>query len=91
MSEWLIPGVQEELRAEFRNKAGALADATVSLTVMGPDKVAEDVTPVHDSTGIYHYDLTVDQPGRWIYRWEATGALVGAEEGQLFVRRSRVA
>jgi hypothetical protein len=31
---------------------------------------------VKDTTGMYHYDLTVNAIGVWIYKWQGIGAVV---------------
>ena len=45
---------------------------------------------VKDSTGNFHLDVTIAQFGKHHYRWEATGAAVGAEEAGFDTRSSRV-
>jgi hypothetical protein len=43
------------------------------------------------STGEYGFDVgPVSIAGRWHYRFEASGALVAAEESSFYVRASRV-
>jgi hypothetical protein len=42
-----------------------------------------------DATGVYHRDIDLTEHGTWTVRWVATGAVVGAEEKTLFVRRPR--
>ena len=37
-------------------------------------------------TGLYRYDLTIDETGYWYYRWEGTGAMVSSAEAHLLVR-----
>ena len=44
-----------------------------------------------DGTGLYHYDLSIDETGYWYYRWEGTGAVVSAGEAHLLVRRTEFA
>jgi hypothetical protein len=39
-----------------------------------------DTEVVRDSTGNFHIDLTLSQEGSYSMRWEATGAVVGADE-----------
>lgn len=43
---------------------------------------------IREATGLFHYDLTLSASGTWHYHWEATGAVVAAEDGVLFVRPS---
>lgn len=47
-----------------------------------------DPEVVKDSVGNYHFDLIVEDSGRYHYRWEGTGALISAEESIIHVRRS---
>lgn len=44
-----------------------------------------DVNVVKESTGVYHYDQTLDQEGIWFYRGTGTGAVVAAAEKKLTV------
>ena len=47
---------------------------------------AADLTK--EATGIYYQDVTLDDTGIWYYRFEGSGAVVSADEGQLIVERS---
>lgn len=67
-----------------------LADATVALTVMKPDGTSLTPSVTHVGTGSYSSTITPTIPGRWRYRWAATGALVAAEEGMFVVREREV-
>lgn len=78
------------LTATLTNTAGTLSDPTsVTLTVRKPDGSSSTVSNTRSSTGVYTADVTIDQAGEWNYRWEGTGALVVAEEGQFYVRPRR--
>ena len=48
--------------------------------------VGADLTK--EATGIYYQDVTLDDTGIWYYRFEGSGAVVSADEGQLIVERS---
>ena len=48
--------------------------------------LAGDVT--RSGTGIYYYDVTIDESGTWFYRFEATGNVVGAGENHFRIRNS---
>jgi hypothetical protein len=82
------------LSAIFSVSGTATDPDSVTVKVKGPDKVevpkvyGSDAEVVRDSAGNYHYDLTVDQFGRWFYRWEGTGAVEVAKDGHLFVKHS---
>jgi hypothetical protein len=55
-------------------------DGTVTTWVFGTD-----VQVVRDSAGLFHADVPADQPGKWFYRWEGTGAVVAAFEHEFRV------
>jgi len=42
-----------------------------------------DAGLIRDAVGKYHLNLKLTLPGRWFYRWEATGAVEAASEGEL--------
>jgi hypothetical protein len=44
-----------------------------------------DVNVIQDSTGHYHYVLTLDEAGEWHYRWDCSGTYVGAAEAVVSV------
>lgn len=73
---------QVRLTGTFQNLSGADTDTTVTLYVVNPNQVATSYTistgVVHDSTGVYHYDLTLNVSGQWYYAWTGTGALIAA-------------
>jgi hypothetical protein len=82
------------LSAAFANIAGTATDpTTVTLRVTSRSAVnvytyaGAHITKA--STGNFYYDLALTTHGKWSYRWEATGAVATAEEGELYVRRSR--
>lgn len=43
-----------------------------------------------DTDGAYHADITLDKAGDWRWRWESSTPNIGAVEGELTVRPSRV-
>jgi hypothetical protein len=46
---------------------------------------------VKDGTGAYHVQLdTTGQPGRWVYKWVATGAAQAVSDGEFLVRQPLV-
>lgn len=90
MVDQIHPGELVRLTASFTNPAGAAADpTTVVLRVKAGDQAEETVTNTKDSTGAYHGDYSVPWAGpafRVLYRWEGTGAIVAALEGEFEVR-----
>ncbi len=76
--------------AEFR-VAGVLTNpTTITATVVAPDGTTSTPTPVQDSTGVYHVDVTVNQAGAWFVRIVGTGTAAGARETYFVARRSEV-
>ena len=45
---------------------------------------------VKDSTGKYHVDITTTIVGNWWYRFEATGAVVAANEAEFVISLSQI-
>jgi hypothetical protein len=91
-------GDQSRLSAAFATAAGAAVDPTVvTLKIKAPPPTSTVTTHVYgtdanvikDSTGNYHYDVTLSQSGTYRYRWEGTGAAICADEGSLNVNRSK--
>ena len=82
-------GTPRRLDVEFRNIAGALADpTTVKIRVTTPSGVTTeyDLPPVvKDSTGKYHYDATITEAGKWLYRGIGTGAVEASGNHIFFV------
>ena len=77
--------------AEFTNSSEVAADpTTVTLKIRFPSGVirtftyaASEITK--DSTGNYHYDLTITQAGEHYYKYYGTGTVVAAEEEYITV------
>lgn len=66
---------------------------TVTLTVRAPDgtetaSTLESGTVIQAETGKFYVDVTLDQSGQWVWRWETTGDVTGADDGELLVARS---
>ena len=60
--------------AQIKDRNGQLVDATaVTITWTRPDLTTTAPTPTHDSTGIYHADVTLNQVGAWSYASVSTG------------------
>lgn len=79
-------GVPLEYRAYVD---GALAAATVVLTIVNPQ--GDDTTPVlvNDEVGVYQYVVATSDPstdlGPWLYTWAVTGELSDVQSGSFFV------
>jgi len=81
----------------FTNLAGANTDPTaVKVTVKDPSAhetkyvYGTDPEVVKSATGIYYIDVTIDEQGRWWFRWDATGALTAAVEESVKIRANKV-
>lgn len=79
----------------FRDSAQTVTDPTgVTFSVKTPAGAVTTYTYGVDgalgktSTGVYYVDYTPTLPGRHVYRWAATGALVTAESGEFYARRN---
>lgn len=91
MTSLYTPGQSAVLTVTWRDDQGALIDpVTISLALTLPDSsvvaYVYDTDPevVRVSQGVYRVVRTVDQPGTWRWRWEATGVLADAQEGAFF-------
>jgi hypothetical protein len=84
------------LSASFTNSVGSAVDpTTVAVKYKAPG--AATVTKTYalaevtkDSTGHYHYDVSVTVEGHWYYRWESTGTGQAAAEDVFYVNPTRV-
>jgi hypothetical protein len=76
-------------RVTFRDLSGALADPTaVTLRIRTPAGVVTSYTGaqiLRESVGVYSKALAYDMAGYWGIRWEATGAVMAAEEKTVIV------
>lgn len=85
-------GSQIVLQAQFRNRAGVLADPT-SVTCWVKKKSATtgaSVTITRITTGIWEALYTIVEPGEHVWRVEATGAITVSEEKAFEVAERRV-
>jgi hypothetical protein len=75
--------------AEFRDFSAALIDPdTVVFKSLDPGGIVNTPSVTHISTGRYSADFIATAPGTWAWRWQATGNITVAEEGQVTVRTS---
>lgn len=72
---------------------------TATFSTLAPDGTATDhvygvdSNVIRDSTGNYHYHLTVDQAGDWHWKWRGSSAAPGVtnvEEGSFYVRQTPI-
>lgn len=77
------------LTATFSDLSGIVTDPSV-VTFKMLDPLGDLTTPaVHNVTvGVYYADFLAATKGTHSFRWEATGAVTAAEEGQFTVRAS---
>jgi uncharacterized protein YfaS (alpha-2-macroglobulin family) len=70
--------------------AGVPTDpGAITLYVQPPSGALDTIaggTLTHDGTGAYHYDLPINAPGHWQYRFVTTGTGAAAEESDFWVR-----
>lgn len=88
-------GDQVRLSVLFTDSDGNAADPTVvtvkyinPLGTVTERTYEDDPAVIRDGTGEYSTDFVVSRPGSWHYRWQSTGAITAASEGQFQVRRS---
>lgn len=98
MSDY-IEGQLVRLSASFTDAAGAAADPDTVTFRHQPVSVSGSTVTTHtypsgstdivrDSTGEYHIDVSMDDPGTHYWRWESTGDAQAADQGQLIVTKA---
>jgi hypothetical protein len=96
MPESFEVGQKKTITVTFRNAAGTAADPTgVTLEIRNPSTGARttytygvDAALVKDTTGVYHYDVTLSAAGDWVFRWVGSGTIVAVDEGVISVRKA---
>lgn len=80
--------------AKFRASDAYVDPGAVAIKVQDPSSnestytyAGGDITK--SSTGIYYYDLTIDEAGTWYVRTNATGTYTGSYEDSFYVRTSQ--
>ena len=74
--------------------SSTLTDPTaITLLIIDPNRATGTYTYAagqltQASTGIYYMDVSLDQVGRWDYRFEGTGTVQAAVDGALLVGRT---
>ena len=91
-------GDTRRLTVTFTNLAGANTDPTgVTFTIKKPDGTittyvyGTDSQLVKSAVGIYYVDYSIALAGRHVYRFAGTGAIVAAENGEIYARRNEAA
>jgi hypothetical protein len=89
--------LQTEVRLTTIAKVGTVNTdpTTVTLRIRRPDGTVEVFTYAaaqitKDATGSFFKDYTPPAIGRYSYRWEGTGTVKAADEGQFKVLESNV-
>lgn len=81
------------LRAVF-SALGVNADpTTITLEVQSPSGITYTYTyaggdVVKEATGIYYYDLSVDEAKWWTYEWTAAGTVEAVQGNRILVKAS---
>jgi len=82
--------------ATFTNSAGSEIDPTAVLfSFKDPSGNKTSYTYglheqlVKDDTGDYHVDISMDESGKWYYRFYSTGTGQAAEEGEFKIEASQ--
>lgn len=87
-----IKGETARLEINVWDQSGAALDASsIALKVTSPGGALQTMLAgqiEHAGTGIYHFDLPLNQPGHWYWRWDVDGSAI---EGHLSVQPSRFA
>ncbi len=84
--EQLTVGDAVRIFLECRDISGARSDpSTIELTMRFPDGTLLTVTPIKDSVGTYHYDLSLEQSGTYSLRGKASGQNQSVGQGGIFV------
>lgn len=80
----LTVGDIARLTLTVADDSGNLSDpSTVALTIQSPTGTMQ-ASPVRDGVGLYHYDLPLDVPGSYLYRWETSGGVAGVVEDGVY-------
>ena len=90
MANAYYPGQLVRVSCAFTVSGVATDPTAVVLTVEDPAGTITTPTPVHDTTGNYHYDLTPVLPSWWSYQWKGTGTVVASTEASFCVITSSV-
>jgi len=76
-------GDRINLRHLVYSAAGALTNATVTLTVVDPAGGTSTPTVTNSATGTYDAAVTLASAGLWTWRWTVSGAVIEVEDGSI--------
>lgn len=80
-------GDNRRLSITFTDFNDTLADpTTVTAIITEPDGTVVNPAVVNDGVGLYHADFTFTKQGRHLVRFEGTGAVVSAEQTDVYIR-----
>ena len=96
-SEYIVGQLRRSL-AKFKNSAKALTDPTVvvykyrapSATTTTTLVYGVDGALVRESVGVYHVDVSLTESGTWKERWQSTGIVQAASQGEFGVEASNL-
>ena len=96
MANLYTKGALVRISAAFTNTAGSAFDPEGTITGKFENPSGNETAYVYgvdgelvkDSTGNYHFDISITAIGTWHYRFEATGAGQSADEALFFVQQS---
>lgn len=81
-------GTVVHMEANFKrpDTGDAYDPDTVSLKIKQPDGTETDVTPNHEGTGQYVYEMPAQKEGTWEYRFDGTGTLAAGGRKRFVVQ-----
>ena len=82
-------GDRLQLECEFRDSTDILVNpGTVTASVKKPDGTTASLSTTNPSTGVFRALVTLDQEGKWYYRFVGTSPVEQASERWFEVRDS---
>jgi len=81
------------LRAVFSVLNVNTDPSTITLQVQSPSGVTTSYTyagaqVTKEGTGIYYYNLSVNEAGWWVYQWTGTGTVEVVQGNKILVKES---
>ncbi len=79
-------GETVRITVTFTDSNGTAADPdTVTCKVLDPSGNQSTPSVSTSGTGVYYADVTIDEAGAWVYRFEGTGTLPDAADEHQFL------